>query len=237
MAKTRATSGGSGGASPRASTGLYLHLDLTGSRVRAGLERALREAVSSRRLLPGTRLPSSRALADDLGIARNTVADTYGQLIAEGWLEARHGSGTWVAERTAAAPATPAIPAAARARRTRYDLRTGVPDLSAFPLSGWLAAARKALLSAPNEALGYADPRGLLELRAALAGYLSRARGVAVTPDRILVCAGFAQGLELLCEALRAGGATTLAVEEYGYQRHWRIAQEKGLALHALPVD
>ena len=237
MAKTRATSEGSGGSSPRANTGLDLHLDLTGSRVRAGLERALREAVSSGRLLPGTRLPSSRALAADLGIARNTVADSYGQLIAEGWLEARHGSGTWVAERTAAVPATPAIPAAAQARRTRYDLRTGVPDVSAFPLSGWLAAARKALVSAPHEALGYTDPRGLPELRTAVAGYLSRARGVAVTPDRIVVCAGFAQGLELLCEALRAGGATTLAVEEYGYQRHWRIAQEKGLALRALPVD
>jgi GntR family transcriptional regulator / MocR family aminotransferase len=250
MAKIRATSEGSGGSLLRASTsgtrglparagsaGLDLHLDLTGSRVRAGLERALRDAVSSGRLLPGTRLPSSRALAADLGIARNTVADSYGQLIAEGWLEARHGSGTWVAERTAAAPATPAIPAAAQARQNRYDLRTGVPDVSAFPSSRWLAAARKALLSAPNAALGYADPRGLPELRAALAGYLSRARGVAVTPDRIVVCAGFAQGLELLCEALRAGGATTLAAEEYGYQRHWRIAQEKGLALRALPVD
>jgi GntR family transcriptional regulator/MocR family aminotransferase len=230
--------GGPGRLAARTRTaGLDLHLDLTGARVRAGLERALREAVSGGRLLPGTRLPSSRALAADLGIARNTVADSYGQLIAEGWLEARHGSGTWVAERAAAAPATPAVPAAAQARPTRYDLRTGVPDLSAFPSSGWLAAARKALLSAPAGALGYADPRGLPELRAALAGYLSRARGVVVTPDRIVVCAGFAQGLELLCEALRAGGATTLAVEEYGYQRHWRIAQEKGLTLRALPVD
>src|SRR5215469_8799453 len=238
MAKTRATSRGSGGSPPRASTaGLDLHLDLTGSRVRAGLERALREAVSSGRLLPGTRLPSSRALAADLGIARNTVADSYGQLIAEGWLEAKHGSGTWVAVRTAPAPAASAAPAAAQARRTRYDLRTGVPDVSAFPQSGWLAAARKALLAAPNEALGYTDPRGLPELRAALAGYLSRARGVVVSPDRVVVCAGFAQGLELLCEALRAGAATTLAVEEYGYQRHWRIAQEKGLALRALPLD
>src|SRR5215831_13800220 len=110
LAARASTSGGSGGSHPRASTsggpgrlaarastvGLDLHLELTGSRVRAGLERALREAAASGRLLPGTRLPSSRALAADLGIARNTVADSYGQLIAEGWLEARHGSGTWV---------------------------------------------------------------------------------------------------------------------------------------------
>ena len=261
MAKTWATSGGSGGSSPRASTvggsggsspragtaggptlrsagtaGLDLHLDLTGSRVRTSLEAALREAVRGGRLLPGTRLPSSRALAADLGIARNTVADSYGQLVAEGWLAARHGSGTWVAERTGTPPAVPAA-ATAQARQARYDLRTGVPDVSAFPLPGWLAAARKALLAAPHWALGYTDPRGLPQLRTALARYLSRARGVAVTPDRVVVCAGFAQGLELLCEALRVQGATTLAVEEYGYERHWRIAREKGLALHALPVD
>ena len=127
-----------------ATSGLDLHLDVTGSRVRAGLEAALREAARSGRLLPGTRLPSSRALATDLGIARNTVADAYGQLVAEGWLATRHGSGTWVAERTGAAPAGPAAPITAQARRARYDLRTGVPDVSAFPTSAWLAAARKA---------------------------------------------------------------------------------------------
>ena len=225
MAKTRATSG------------LDLHLDLAGSRVRTSLEAALREAARSGRLLPGTRLPSSRVLATDLGIARNTVADAYAQLVAEGWLAARHGSGTWVAERTGAAPAGPAAPVTAQARQARYDLRTGVPDVSAFPTSAWLAAARKALLAAPSGALSYGDPRGLPQLRAALAGYLSRARGVAATPDRVVVCAGFAQGLELLCEALRARGATTLAVEGYGHELHRRIARKEGFALTALPVD
>jgi GntR family transcriptional regulator/MocR family aminotransferase len=225
---------GSGRAS---AAGLDLHLDLTGSRVRASLEAALRDAVRGGRLLPGTRLPSSRALAADLGIARNTVAEAYGQLVAEGWLAAGQGSGTWVAERAGTVPAAPAIPAAARARRVRYDLRTGVPDVSAFPRSGWLAAARKALLAAPSEALSYGDPRGLPELRTALAGYLARSRGLVVTPERVVVCAGFAQGLELVCESLRAGGAETLAVEEYGYERHWRIARDQGLALRALEVD
>ena len=214
-----------------------LHLDLAGPRVRAGLESALREAVRGGRLRPGTRLPSSRALATDLGIARNTVAACYAQLVAEGWLAARQGSGTWVAER---AP-TPAAAAGARppaaARQARFDLRTGVPDVSAFPRQAWLAAARKALAAAPDQALSYTDPRGLPQLRTALAGYLARARGVAVTPDRVVVCAGFAQGLELLCEALRARGATTLAAEALGYRRHWRIAEKSGLAVTAVPVD
>ena len=214
-----------------------LHLDLAGSQVRAGLEAALRETVRGGRLLPGTRLPSSRALATDLGIARNTVADCYTQLVAEGWLAARQGSGTWVAERMPAPPATAGPPPPAVPRQARYDLRTGVPDVTAFPRRAWLAAGRKALAAAPAPALSYADPRGLPELRTALAGYLARARGVAVTPDRVVVCAGFAQGLELVCEALRARGATTLAAEALGHQLHRRIAEKCGLAVTAIPVD
>jgi GntR family transcriptional regulator/MocR family aminotransferase len=201
------------------------------------LENALRDAVRGGRLRPGHRLPSSRALAGDLGIARNTVADSYAQLAAEGWLAARQGSGTWVAQRVTPPPAATGPPAPAAARRARYDLRTGVPDLSAFPRQAWLAAARRAVLAAPSRALGYGDPRGLPQLRTALAGYLARARGVAVTPDRIVVCAGFAQGLELLCEALRARGASTLAAEALGYPRHWRIARRAGLSVAGLPVD
>src|SRR5271166_489992 len=84
-------------------SGVDLHLELAGHRVRAGLETALREAVQAGRLAPGTRLPSTRALAADLGIARNTVAEVYSQLTAEGWLTAQQGSGTRVAA-TAEAP-------------------------------------------------------------------------------------------------------------------------------------
>jgi GntR family transcriptional regulator/MocR family aminotransferase len=89
-------------ANPRRGGGDYdLLLDLAGQRSRAGLEEALRTAVRDGRLAPGTRLPSSRVLARDLGLARNTVADAYGQLVAEGWLTARQGSGTTVAPRPA----------------------------------------------------------------------------------------------------------------------------------------
>src|SRR3954467_12398579 len=84
---------------PPCAFGTDLHLDLEGPGLRAGLTDALREAVRTGRLAPGTRLPSSRALAADLGIARNTVADSYAELVAEGWLTARQGSGTRVARR------------------------------------------------------------------------------------------------------------------------------------------
>ncbi len=99
-----------------ANFGIDLHLELAGSRVRAAMETALRDAVRSGRLAPGVRLPSSRDLAVDLGIARNTVADAYAQLVAEGWLEARTGSGTWVAERPVPAVGRPADRAGPEAR-------------------------------------------------------------------------------------------------------------------------
>src|SRR5580704_1868824 len=210
--------------------GVDLHLDVSGTRVRLGLETALREAVRTGRLGPGTRLPSSRALAADLGLARNTVAEVYSQLVAEGWLTARTGSGTSVAER-------PAAQARPEASTPPYDLRPGVPDLSAFPGGAWLATARKVLATAPRSLLDYPDRRGLPQLRTVLAGYLARARGVVAEPSHIVICAGFAHGLAVACAALRSAGAATLAVEAYGHQAHRDLAQSQGLRLRALPVD
>ena len=220
------------------SAGLDLHIELSGTRPRASLEAALRDAVRSGRLAAGTALPSSRALAADLGLARNTVADAYGQLVAEGWLAARHGSGTWVAEQAARGPAAGLARAPDAPPGVRYDLRPGFPDVSAFPRAAWLAAARRALAAAPARSLtGYGDPAGLPVLRAALATYLARARGVSVAPERIVVCAGFSEGLDLLCDLLRSSGQRTLAIEAYGHQAHWRVATAAGMNLAPVPVD
>jgi len=225
-----------------AASGLDLHLDLTGPRVRVTVEAALRRAVQSGRLPAGTRLPATRTLAADLGIARNTVADAYGQLVAEGWLTARQGSGTRVA-RPPAAPgerrgqdgAPPA--AATQAPRPRYSLRPGVPDLGEFPRAAWLAASRRAITAAPSEAFGYGDPQGRPELRAALASYLARARGVRASPDRIVICSGFTQALALLCRVLAASGAAELAAEACGHQHHRNVIAAQGLSCRPVPVD
>ncbi|MGW4254308.1 GntR family transcriptional regulator, partial [Streptomyces californicus] len=155
---------------------LPLELAGTGNR-RAVLMAALRDAVRSGRLVPGTRLPPYRSLAADLGLARNTVADAYAELVAEGWLAARQGSGTRVAER--AAPVTPAAPvhrppAREDAARPVHDLVQGRPDPSVFPRTAWLGSARRALAAAPDDAFGPGDPQGRPELRRALAGYLAR---------------------------------------------------------------
>ncbi|MFE2107732.1 PLP-dependent aminotransferase family protein [Kitasatospora sp. NPDC059463] len=220
-----------------------LHLDLgerraAGSGLRAALEDALRAAVQDGRLAPGTRLPSSRALGEDLGIARNTVVEAYGQLTAEGWLSSRQGSGTTVAGRAAPRPAGRAVEVRAGGRPTgRHDLLAGRPDLSLFPRSAWLASARRALAVAPHEALDYGSPLGRIELRRALADYLARVRGVRTDPERLLVCAGFGQGLGLLAAALRERGAGRVAVEAYGLPPQRETLRASGLALAPLPLD
>jgi GntR family transcriptional regulator/MocR family aminotransferase len=219
--------------------GADLHLDLAATRGRNDLVRALHDSIRSGRLPAGTRLPSSRSLAKDLGIARNTVADAYGQLVAEGWLTARQGSGTVVANR-AGTPldAVPPLSASwSKAKSYRYDLTPGAPDLSTFPRSEWLAAARKALPSAPNEAFGYGDPRGRIELRRMLADYLARARGVRADPERILICSGYVQALSLLSEVLKSQGGTTVSVEEFGYALHLDVVRSRGLEPVPVPVD
>ncbi|MFI0351961.1 PLP-dependent aminotransferase family protein [Actinomadura sp. 9N407] len=198
---------------------------------RVGLERALRDAVRSGRLATGTRLPPTRRLAADLGLARGTVRAAYDQLIAEGYLTARQGSGTVVALPSPAAP----VPAAGHApmERPRHDLRPGSPDASAFPLAAWQESSRRALTSAPAEAFGYGDPRGRLELRAALTGYLRRARGVAAHPDSIVITNGYLQGLTLLATVI--GG--TFAMEDPGVPMHREAVRRIGPQVMPLPVD
>jgi GntR family transcriptional regulator/MocR family aminotransferase len=221
-------------------SGLDLHVELTGPRVRAALETALRQAVQTGRLAAGTRLPASRTLAADLGVARNTVADVYGQLVAEGWLTARQGSGTRVAEHPAAEPpavAAPAVTVPDSGESPRYSLKAGLPDLSEFPRTAWLAAARKAVTAAPSGAFGYGDPRGQPELRAALAAYLARARGVRAAADQIVICSGFTQGLSLVGRVLAGSGAAAVGVEAYGHRQHREVLEAAGLRALPVPVD
>ncbi|MFI6471314.1 PLP-dependent aminotransferase family protein [Streptomyces sp. NPDC050516] len=217
--------------------GVDLHIDVGGAGLRSGLTDALREAVRSGRLTPGTRLPSSRSLAADLGIARNTVADAYAELVAEGWLTARQGSGTTVAQRAVARPDRSHTRRLPTRRKPTYNLMAGSPDLASFPRAEWLKAARRALTDAPHEAFGFGDPRGRVELRTVLADYLARARGVYASPDRIVVCSGFLHGLMLMAKVLRARRVREVAVESYGLDFHWKVLTDAGLRTPPLPLD
>ncbi|MEV0253510.1 PLP-dependent aminotransferase family protein [Streptomyces sp. NPDC050732] len=200
------------------------------------LASALREAVRSGRLTAGTRLPSSRELAADLGVSRGLITEAYEQLTAEGYLRSGRGAGTWVGD--AARAAVPTVrDLAPRDGHARVDFLPGVPDLSLFPRSAWSAAHRQVLAELPHHALGYPDPRGLPRLRTVLADLLARRRGVVADPERVIVCSGVAQAMTLLALALRARGHTAIGVEDPGSPEHATLLAAAGITPVGIPVD
>ncbi len=215
-------------------TALHLPIDRSQPRARA-LGAALREAIRAGRLAAGTQLPPSRALADDLGLARATVVDVYAQLQAEGYLVSRRGAGTWVAH----VPLAPARAETARQSqpRFRFDFNPGVPDLTAFPRAAWTRALRRGLRQAPAATLGNGDPAGRAELRSALAAYLARARGVTAEPSLTMVCAGTNHALALLGRVLHGRGVRRIAMEDPNLPLHRRVVAATGLDVVPLPVD
>jgi GntR family transcriptional regulator / MocR family aminotransferase len=203
---------------------------------RAALEQALRDAVRAGRLRPCARLPSSRALAAELRCSRRLVAEAYGQLVAEGFLVARHGSGTRVAAGATAA-AQRAAPAHATPPPPRIDLFPGSPDLSLFPRRAWGRALRTALAEVPDAELGYGPPEGHPRLRAALAEHLGRVRGALAEPATVLVTSGYAGGLRLVLGVLRERGVRSVGVEDPGYQFAAAAVARAGLEVVPVPAD
>ncbi|MFB6548622.1 PLP-dependent aminotransferase family protein [Streptomyces sp. NPDC056405] len=200
------------------------------------LQEALRDAVRSGRLTPGTRLPSSRDLAADLGVSRGLVTEAYEQLTAEGYLRSGQGAGTWVGDAVRAARPR-ARDLAPRSPADRVDFVPGTPDLSLFPRSAWAAAQRGVLAELPHESLGYPDPRGLPRLRTALAELLARRRGVVADPERIMVVSGVAQATALLASVLHARGVRATGVEDPGSPQHDALYASAGVDTVPLPLD
>lgn len=199
------------------------------------LEHTLREAIRQGRLQAGARLPSSRGLAAELGISRGVVTSAYGQLAAEGYLETRQGAPVRVAPGMRAHPPRP--PSPSLVLKFAYDFSPGLPDLVGFPRDRWLRSLRRAWRESALDAVGYGDPRGVPELREALADYLARVRSAAPDPEHLVVVTGFRQGLSLTCRWLRANGIEEVALEEPGWHAQRLIAEEAGLEVTPIPVD
>ena len=200
------------------------------------IEDQLRDRIRTGRLAPGDELPSTRALAVQLEVSRRLVVETYAQLSVEGYLDVRQGarptvSGNHAVARTDTRDEEDADPP------PLYDLRPSVPDLSGFPRASWLRSLRAASSAVTDSDLGYGDPRGVLELRAAVAAYLARVRGVATSPARIVVTSGYTQALNLVCAVLADRGVTSIALEAPSNPEQAEIAARADLAPTGVPVD
>ncbi len=211
----------------------------------------LREAIVSGRLHHGDRLPATRVLAAELGVARSTITTVYGRLVAEGYVEGRAGGGSSVSYRRAGASESPTRPTTLSAPNlglldtTRwslggfdaappaFDLRSGRPDPAFFPLLEWRRAMSDALHVAPT---GYMEPAGRADLRRALAHWVQRSRAVDADPDQVMVTAGAQQGVDVIARLLLRPG-DVVAVEDPGYPPVRSLFLALGAAVVPVPVD
>jgi Transcriptional regulators containing a DNA-binding HTH domain and an aminotransferase domain (MocR family) and their eukaryotic orthologs len=221
-----------------------VEFDRTGPGRAHRLTCALREAIVAGRLRPGSRLPSSRDLAADLRLSRGVVVEAYEQLVAEGWLVSRRGSGTTVAPvHPGAVPVHPGSgrPHPAQATVGPVDrirpLRPGIPDLGMFPRAAWRRAYERVLNQAHAADLDYGDAAGAPRLRAELAGYLGRVRAARVDPADLFATTGAGQAFGLVAGALRAAGIDTVGVEDPGSAGVRDHLVAHGLRLVPVPVD
>lgn len=232
---------------PLPATGLTRHL-----------HRQLRTAILQRKLPAGFALPSTRRLAQELGVGRNTVITVYGQLVAEGYAEARRGARYCVIG--------PPQPATTRARRieassretdTRIatmwrrpvprltvtmplparSFRTGVPESRHFDHATWRRLTARALRAVERAPFTYGPPRGWPALREAIAGHVAFARAVACNSEDVVVTSGAQQAFDILARLLVTPSQTPVAVENPGYPPVRAAMLAAGARLIPVPVD
>ena len=226
------------------------------------LYQALRQAILAGRLSPGTRLPSSRELAAELGVSRNTIVNAFEQLLAEGYVEGKIGAGTYVARTLpdelfhapGSAPRNAAPSEAGRSISKRGQrllagpalqptrrgepraFQPGVPALDAFPFGLWRQLLTKHWRRPSRDVLSYNHPAGYPPLRAAIAAYLGAARAVQCVPEQVIVINGAQQGLDLAARLLLDPGDAAW-IEEPGYPGARGAFLAAGASLVPVPVD
>jgi GntR family transcriptional regulator/MocR family aminotransferase len=243
-----------------------LHLTLEGDGpLYTRLYRSVREAILDGRAPAGSRLPSTRALARDLAVSRNVVLLAFDQLLAEGYVSGRVGSGTFVSPvlpdaalvtRPAASPRSERVAVARLSRRARrivalrplpapgaasgaallFDFRYGIPAFADFPHEIWRRLHARHARAVSIRSLGYGPAQGIPRLREAIAAYLRRSRGLSATGEQVVIVNGSQQALYLAGQLLLDPGDQVL-VEEPSYAAARHIFTAAGARLLTRPVD
>ncbi len=221
----------------------------------------LRGGILKGNLKPGARLPSTRDLAGDIGVSRTTILNAFNQLLAEGYVEGKTGSGTYVSRvlpdemlevrgNGRAAPFSSAgrslskrgeiisntIVTVSELKGPPRPFRSGVPSLEAFPIKIWQRLTARRWRESPEKLMRYGQPAGFLPLRKAIAVYLGAARGVNCTPDQVIIVAGSQQGLDITARVLLDPGDKAW-IEEPGYHGARAALLASGATLVPVPVD
>lgn len=206
----------------------------------------IRELIWRGHLAAGDRLPSTRQLGKELHVARSTVLEAYDQLLAEGYLESRRGSGTHVAQGIRPQPQMYGQKPASELDRSGVDARTdqqvlvnfqsGIPALEHFPAAEWGRLYRQVCDTLPASAMRYCKPQGVAELQQAIAGWLLRMRGLRAAPEQIMITTGATQGLRLVGRLLHRPDAVAI-VEDPVHRGLVEVISRAGYAIKGIAAD
>ena len=200
----------------------------------------IREKILSGQLQAGEKLVSTRELSVELKVSRNVILEAYDQLLAEGFLFARRGAGTFVAEGTLLPQQTkPLITNKAGdpiVGKEVVNLRSGIPALDLFPRKTWARISHRLWHDSESSILGYGVPEGRIELRHTLAHYLLRTRGVECHPEQIIITSGATQAMMLVSRLLLSSNDIAI-MEDPITNDIQTIFKASGATIYPVPVD
>lgn len=198
----------------------------------------LKDQILCGDLPAGEPLPSTRVMAAELFVSRNTICDAYDMLITEGYVANHQGSPTRVATGLDVQSHQPHneshIPS--HKKKYCYNFRTGLPDLDLFPIYLWQQIMRRTTENLHLEDLDYSGPEGMPVLRREIAAWLFRGRGIRVLPENIFITAGATQALHLIPTLLQCRGKE-IAVEDPCNRGLYETLLDAGVQIHPIPVD
>ena len=225
---------------------LWIHIDRSaGASLTKQVYEQLRDKILKRELQAGERLPPTRKLAQDLALSRNVIINVYEQLIAEGYLQSREGSGTYVAKDSYLEEYKDYYHYQFKQQNPRprhqnsedlIDFANGIPDLDAFPRKIWAKLLRDNCLDAAERQFDYGASGGILELRRSLSQFLLRTKGIRCHPDQILVLAGASQAIFAVAKLL-AEPYHEIILEDPSYLGIQHIFSKLNFSFFPVPVD